>query len=182
MAIQFLRGNKSTLDASQQIFLPGQPIYEQDSGQLKIGNGSDIYSALKYVGASSSAVFSDAIQTGTTSYRYMDIGDTRLIVGSWTATPVLGLIAMYQGDNFSIYSQIAQAVDPLWAVADLRSNLEVLDISLIHDYNFANIFVSSVMSFVDTVQVRISAILQPSRVSVADIQTVTYNFTVLTYD
>lgn len=54
MAIQFLRGNKSTLEASQQIFLPGQPIYEQDSGQLKIGNGSDIYSALKYVGASSS--------------------------------------------------------------------------------------------------------------------------------
>lgn len=69
MAIQFLRGNKSTLEASQQIFLPGQPIYEQDSGQLKIGNGSDIYSALKYVGASSSGG-SDIVVHGVVTSDY----------------------------------------------------------------------------------------------------------------
>lgn len=74
MAIQFLRGNKSTLEASQQIFLPGQPIYEQDSGQLKIGNGSDIYSALKYVGASSSGG-SDFTLVPYEYGHYIDISD-----------------------------------------------------------------------------------------------------------
>lgn len=52
MAIQFLRGNASTLNSSQQVFLSGQPIFEQDTGKLKIGNGSDVYSALKYIGDS----------------------------------------------------------------------------------------------------------------------------------
>lgn len=50
--IQFLRGNKSSLDSSSTIFQPGQPIFEQDSGQLKIGNGTDIFSDLPYVGGS----------------------------------------------------------------------------------------------------------------------------------
>lgn len=54
MAIQFLRGNASTLNSSQQVFLPGQPIFEQDTGKLKIGNGSDVYSALSYIGESGS--------------------------------------------------------------------------------------------------------------------------------
>ena len=87
MAIQFLRGNKSTLDASQQIFLPGQPIYEQDSGQLKIGNGSDIYSALKYVGGSSAG--GDVIGLKPVSYWnmydeiYFDINENVRFSMAW---------------------------------------------------------------------------------------------------
>lgn len=50
--IQLLRGNSSTLNASQQIFAEGQPIFEKDTQKLKIGNGVDIYSALKYIGES----------------------------------------------------------------------------------------------------------------------------------
>ena len=52
--IQFLRGNKSQLEASQTIFGDGQPIFEKDTGQLKVGNGVDVFSSLPYVGASSS--------------------------------------------------------------------------------------------------------------------------------
>lgn len=51
--IQLLRGNSSTLNASQQIFAEGQPVFEKDTQKLKIGNGVDIYSALKYIGESS---------------------------------------------------------------------------------------------------------------------------------
>lgn len=51
--IQLLRGTKSQLDSYQTVIAEGQPVFEKDTGQLKIGNGSAIYSALPYVGASS---------------------------------------------------------------------------------------------------------------------------------
>lgn len=56
MAIQFLRGTKSTLSSSSQIFLAGQPVFETDSGQLKIGDGVNSFSNLPYVGE---GLFSD---------------------------------------------------------------------------------------------------------------------------
>ena len=37
MAIQFLRENASILNSSQQVLLPGQPIFEPDKRMLKIG-------------------------------------------------------------------------------------------------------------------------------------------------
>lgn len=121
MAIQFLRGNKSTLEASQQIFLPGQPIYEQDSGQLKIGNGSDIYSALKYVGASSSGGSGGSISSSMVGDTYasldnpwyIDLGDNNgvrisgmrknITVGDYMPDSPYGSI--YQGGSFSISTE-----------------------------------------------------------------------------
>lgn len=50
MAIQFLRGTRSTLSSSNQIFLAGQPVFESDSGQLKIGDGVNSFNNLPYVG------------------------------------------------------------------------------------------------------------------------------------
>ena len=49
--IQFMRGSKSQLNSLQTILPSGQPVFEEDSGQLKIGNGSDRYSTLPYVGS-----------------------------------------------------------------------------------------------------------------------------------
>lgn len=49
--IQFLRGTQTQLNSSSQVFAAGQPIFESDSGQLKIGNGSSRYSSLPYVGS-----------------------------------------------------------------------------------------------------------------------------------
>ena len=65
--IQLLRGNRSTLNASQQIFAEGQPIFEKDTQKLKIGNGVDIYSALKYIGQSSGSASLDIQEDGSTS-------------------------------------------------------------------------------------------------------------------
>lgn len=53
--IQFLRGSKSQLESSSTIIAAGQPVFESDTGQLKIGDGSSVFSALPYVGASSSS-------------------------------------------------------------------------------------------------------------------------------
>lgn len=48
--IQFLRGTASQLQSSNTVFAAGQPIFESDSGQLKIGNGANVFADLPYVG------------------------------------------------------------------------------------------------------------------------------------
>ena len=38
-SIQFLRSNTETIDHTETILLPGQPLFNQDENRLKIGNG-----------------------------------------------------------------------------------------------------------------------------------------------
>lgn len=54
--IKLKRGNRATLIATTTVFDDGQPIYERDTGRLKIGNGSDKYSNLPYVDSSEMVV------------------------------------------------------------------------------------------------------------------------------
>lgn len=68
--IQLLRGTKSQLDSYQTVIAEGQPVFEKDTGQLKIGNGSSIYSALPYVGTASSSMQ----LSGTTNNYTIDLG------------------------------------------------------------------------------------------------------------
>lgn len=49
--IQFLRGTKSQLNSNSTVIAAGQPVFELDTGQLKIGTGNSRYSALEYVGS-----------------------------------------------------------------------------------------------------------------------------------
>lgn len=81
--IQFLRGTQAALNSSQQIFPEGQPIYEKDTHQLKIGDGVNNYSGLPYIGGSSGGQsdypserinISSHPDLGTYSY-YFDLSD-----------------------------------------------------------------------------------------------------------
>lgn len=49
--IQLLRGTQSQLNSYSTIIPDGQPVFERDTGQLKIGTGSARYSTLPYVGS-----------------------------------------------------------------------------------------------------------------------------------
>ena len=49
--IQLLRGTQSQLNSYSTIIPDGQPVFERDTGQLKIGTGSARYSNLPYVGS-----------------------------------------------------------------------------------------------------------------------------------
>lgn len=91
--IQLLRGNSSTLNASQQVFAEGQPIFEKDTQKLKIGNGVDTYSALKYIGESNGSASLNIQEYGDHTVctydnfvevclRYVPISDTISIVGT----------------------------------------------------------------------------------------------------
>lgn len=189
MAIQFLRGNKSTLDASQQIFLPGQPIYEQDSGQLKIGNGSDIYSALKYVGASSSAAFSDPITvensvSGNNTWRYLDVGSTRLVIGSYNCINVTGFNLYSERGDYQLYFQNSSSFAPTWNVTSFKSNVEVISVSARSNYSQVCLFIAGIDNQNSSdFNVRLGCALDESRgSSITYVKNVVYEYTVLTYD
>lgn len=49
MAIQFLRGPKSKVEASNKVLADGQPLYEKDTHKLKIGDGSTAAKSLPYI-------------------------------------------------------------------------------------------------------------------------------------
>lgn len=50
MAIQFLRGESDKIKAENPVLASGQPCIELDTGQMKVGNGTDAYNSLPYVG------------------------------------------------------------------------------------------------------------------------------------
>lgn len=119
--IQFLRGNKSQLEASRTIFGDGQPIFEKDTGQLKVGNGVDVFSSLPYVGASSSGGSGGSISSSMVGDTYasldnpwyIDLGDNNgvrisgmrknITVGDSMPDGPYGSI--YQGGSFSISTE-----------------------------------------------------------------------------
>ena len=70
--IQLLRGTKSQLETSQTVFADGQPVFEKDTGQLKIGNGMSTYSLLPYVGTSSGGSSSEITYSGDIYEGYID--------------------------------------------------------------------------------------------------------------
>ena len=85
--IQFLRGTQSQLQSNQQIFAAGQPIFESDTGQLKIGNGINNFAGLPYVGGSAGSGWTKIQAEGTptsgwVSSIYIDLDEnTRLTIG-----------------------------------------------------------------------------------------------------
>lgn len=103
--IQFSRGTQTQLNSSSQVFAAGQPIFESDSGQLKIGNGSSRYSSLPYVGASSSG------QTiaGNINEGHIDFGDVSLYYGHGRLahTWVSGNVVNTNGSICYTYSYIS---------------------------------------------------------------------------
>lgn len=92
--IQFLRGTQSQLQSSQQVFAAGQPIFESDTGQLKIGNGVNNFAGLPYVGGSSGGGWTkiqaeSPSNSGWISSMYTDLDDhTRLTIGQGYITDV----------------------------------------------------------------------------------------------
>lgn len=87
--IQFLRGTQSQLQSSQQVFAAGQPIFESDSGQLKIGDGLKTFANLPYVGAGLSGGGSVnwipyESSDSTVSAIYADFNDGyRIVIGDY---------------------------------------------------------------------------------------------------
>ena len=114
--IQFLRGTRSQLNSYSTIIPAGQPVFESDTGQLKIGTGNSRYSALEYVGSIFESISSGGgeVTFGGSGYNsYVDFpGGLRLSYGVmdqdegyYTGTNVGGLYFRGGGFNsvFGVY-------------------------------------------------------------------------------
>ena len=134
--IQFLRGAQSQLQSSQQIFAAGQPIFESDTGQLKIGDGIRTFANLPYVGKSSSSEPADVGVTYTddtsNAVSCISIGSSfRIIKHIRTVSTQINQGLPYEyfriDDNYlSEYSFRSQALNG-YVSYDLRSLPELQD-------------------------------------------------------
>lgn len=143
--IQFLRGNKSQLEASQTIFGDGQPIFEKDTGQLKVGNGVDVFSSLPYVGTSSSSESSDTWIHGSSAsndWYYKDLSDGhRIMIGSYEFShSALGEYSNAFNDDFTLGCSPGASINVLW------NNADALSMSQIY---WANVNITSSATYVD---------------------------------
>ena len=93
--IQFLRGTQSQLNSSSQILSSGQPVFESDTGQLKIGNGSSRISELPYVGSIFASEGGDESSSTYTrvsdSISYIDVTSNFRIV-RWVVTTGINVV------------------------------------------------------------------------------------------
>ena len=117
--LQFLRGTSSQLSNSQTIFSDGQPVFERDSGQLKIGNGVDTFKNLPYVGANSSSFQVSADWYGM-KVGYVDLSEnSRLAVFNYATN--FGSNVTNKGD-YSLSREFEIDMDDYLGRGDLYSN------------------------------------------------------------
>ena len=103
--IQFLRGTQAALNSSQQIFAEGQPIYEKDTHQLKIGDGVNNYSGLPYIGNSGMEVVEGYNWYDVNYGYYYDLDDVhRVVFGSDKITSTQYLDEVVTGNEYTLWA------------------------------------------------------------------------------
>lgn len=103
--IQFLRGTQAALNSSQQIFPEGQPIYEKDTHQLKIGDGVNNYSGLPYIGSSGVDVVL-AESSSSLTIKYYELGSGhRVTLGRYRLgrNALQGMKSVVEGDRLALW-------------------------------------------------------------------------------
>lgn len=83
--IQIKRGTKSALATNNLTLLAGQPCFETDTGQMKVGNGINKWNDLPYIGGNSAGSNLYYGQSSTSSYtaaKVSTISDFKLEIGA----------------------------------------------------------------------------------------------------
>ena len=129
--IQLLRGTQSQLNSYSTIIPDGQPVFERDTGQLKIGTGSARYSNLPYVGSifESSGGDTNLVYGGNSSEGYIDFpGGLRVCYGSFSRTISMDVNIPGNG-TYGPYGPGAGGADLVRRGSDI-SNLKTTIISM----------------------------------------------------
>ena len=98
--IQFLRGTQAALNSSQQVFPEGQPIYEKDTHQLKIGDGVN-----SYFGSSGMNVIEGYNWYDENYGYYYDLDDVhRVVFGSDKITSTQYLDEVFTSNEYTLWA------------------------------------------------------------------------------
>ena len=81
--IKFKRGQSSSWVSQNPVLAPGEPGYEMDTGRVKIGNGTDAWLDLPYLGEDGTGVVNAATHldfptVGNVNYIYKAIQEKKL--------------------------------------------------------------------------------------------------------
>lgn len=155
--IQLLRGTKSTLEASQTVFSDGQPIFEKDTGQLKIGNGADIFSNLPYVGATDSSDWVTGVSSDhTNTWTYKDVGNKRIMIGRISIRTRLALYSQTFTDDFTIGFAPGDSTNPVWNNTDMlaMSSIDFATASVSSNSSYVDVWVSSMLISGTSIQLK----------------------------
>lgn len=173
--IQFLRGTQSQLQSSQQIFAAGQPIFESDTGQLKIGNGINNFAGLPYVGSSSSSWTKISADTepsiGWVSSIYTDLDEnTRLTFGqgvcNWSTFSKNTIVRLADSnERYQWCITLSGSQAPMGDDPSLLPNKLYFGASANQELSFGAVWVSGCFSWTinDALQVQLSAVIYEDR-------------------
>lgn len=173
--IQLLRGTKSQLETSQTVFADGQPVFEKDTGQLKIGNGIGNFASLPYVGSSSSSwtrIQADVEPNlGWVSSIYTDLDEnTRLTFGqgvcNWSSFSKNTIVRLADSnDRYQWCITLSGAQSPMFGDPSLLTNKLYFGASANQHFSFGSVWVSGCYAWTinDAIQVQLSAVIYQDR-------------------
>lgn len=188
--IQLLRGTKSQLETSQTVFADGQPVFEKDTGQLKIGNGIGNFASLPYVGNSSSSwtrIQADVEpNAGWVSSIYTDIDEhTRLTFGqgvcNWSSLSVNTLVRLPDSDNrYQWSASLGGSQSPSAGDPSILSNFLYFGASANIQLSFGCVWVSGcyITSF-PNLAVQLSALIYQDRSDFDELTKIPVNYWVV---
>ena len=189
--IQLLRGTKSQLETSQTVFADGQPVFEKDTGQLKIGNGIGNFASLPYVGSSSSSwtrIQADVEpNVGWVSSIYTDIDEhTKLTFGqgvcNWGTISKNSIVRLQDSNNrYQWTITLSGSQSPMFGDPSILDNPLYFGASANQDISFGAVWVSgcyfSVIS--PTIQVQLSAVIYQDRSDFDQLTKIPVNYWVI---
>lgn len=165
--IQFLRGNKAQLNSSINVIADGQPVFEKDTGQLKIGNGVNLFKDLPYVGISNSGEESYDMNSG-----YVDLTSQLRLSWGYVKFPEIQEsqlsylpFSFTEPANINDYTSEFVISDYIKAdsasVSDIHAKLDILAVwgsstnnQEVGIYKVATSYTSSSIPYNDTVRVQ----------------------------
>lgn len=112
--IQFKRGRASSWKVLNPVLAPGEPGYEIDTGKLKIGNGTDEWLDLKYVGENVSTIINTE-----THYDFPTIGDVNVLYKAsqekqlYQWNPISNEYEILLKNNLVTYDMLQEAIDKI---------------------------------------------------------------------
>lgn len=119
MAIQIKRGTKSALSSNNPTLLAGQPCFETDTGNMKIGDGSKTWSNLPYVGSGLYLPISGGTISGNiTATKFIGSlqgnADTATKLGTSTVGGTAKPIYLNNGAATALSSTVGSATQPVY--------------------------------------------------------------------
>lgn len=122
--IQFKRGKAASWEALNLILNPGEPGFEIDTGRMKVGNGTDAWNDLPYVGE-----HKELIIDASTRDDFPTIGDAKILYKASQERQ------LYQWNEVSSQYEVLIRNDyvTLTQLQDILSKIEIPEMAL-EDY------------------------------------------------